>query len=102
MANTLTRTLLFGLIVIVAHVAQAQDRISLIPQPRQLTANGETFRLNRAHIALADPRSAEDRFAATDLVAEIKQVGIDLRVRTRRDRKAILIGVSNLPAVQKP
>ena len=101
MANTLTRTLLFGLIVIVAHVAQAQDRISVIPQPRQLTANGETFRLERAHIVLADSRSEEDRFAATDFVADVKQVGISLKTRGRRDRKAIVIGVTSLPAIEK-
>ena len=101
MANTLTRTLLFGLIVIVAHVAQAQDRISIIPQPRQLTANGETFRLERAHIVLADSRSEEDRFAATDFVADVKQVGISSKTRGRRGRKAILIGVSSLPVVKR-
>jgi hypothetical protein len=88
-------------IVLVAQIVSAQDRISIIPQPRQMTANGETFRLDRAHIVLADPRSAEDRFAATDFVAEVKQVGINLKVRGGRDRKAIVIGVRSLPAVQR-
>lgn len=96
MANTLTRTLLFGLIVVCAHVAHAQDRISIIPQPRQLTANGETFQLDRAHIVLADRRSAEDRFAATDFGQEF-----GLKIRGGRDRKAIVIGVINLRTVEK-
>lgn len=96
MANTLTRTLVFGLIVICAHVAHAQDRISIIPQPRQVTANGETFRLERAHIVLADPRSAEDRFAANDFGREFS-----LKVRGGRDRKAILIGLLSSPVIQK-
>jgi hexosaminidase len=74
---------------------QAQS-ISVIPKPRQLTPNGETFRLDRAHIVLADPRSAEDRFAATDFGQEFGP-----RIRGGRDRKAILIGVSGLPAIQK-
>lgn len=89
MPNTLTRTLVFGLIVCFAGVVQvhAQDRISIIPQPRQLTANGEKFSLDRAHIALADPRSVEDRFAATDFGQEF-----GLKIRGGRDRKAILIG----------
>ncbi|HKE58911.1 MAG TPA: family 20 glycosylhydrolase, partial [Pyrinomonadaceae bacterium] len=43
--------------------------------------------LDRAHVALGDPRSAEDRFAATDFSEEF-----NLRVRGGRDRKAILIG----------
>ena len=96
MANTLTRTLVFGLIVIVAHVVQAQDRIAIIPQPRQLTANGETFRLDRAHVVLADPRSADDRFAGTDFGKEF-----GLRIRGGRDRKAILLGQIDLPVIQR-
>ena len=82
--------------VICAHVAHAQDRISIIPQPRQVTANGERFRLDRAHIVLADPRSVEDRFAATDFGAEF-----GLRIRGGRDRKAIVIGVIGLRAMEK-
>lgn len=82
--------------VICAPLAQAQDRISIIPQPRQVTANGEQFRLDRAHIVLADPRSADDRFAATDFGEEFK-----LRIRGGRDRNAIVIGVIGLPAVEK-
>lgn len=82
--------------VVCAHVAQAQDRISIIPQPRQVTANGETFRLDRAHIVLADPRSAEDRFAATDFAQEF-----GLTIRGGRDRNAIVIGVTGLRGVEK-
>jgi hexosaminidase len=85
-------------------MVQAQSgptRISIIPQPRQLTTNSETFRLPRAHIALANPRSPEDRFAAGDFVDDVKEIGIGLRVRGGRDRKAILIGQIGLPAVQK-
>ena len=77
-------------------VAQGQDRVSIIPQPRQMTATGETFRLDRAHIVLADPRSAEDRFAATDFGEEF-----GLKIRGRRDRKAILIGLLSSPVIQK-
>ena len=96
MANTLTRTLVFGLVIGFAiGVAQGQDRVSIIPQPRQLSATGERFSLRGAHIVLADPRSAEDRFAATDFSQEF-----DLRVRGGRDRKAILIGVIGSSAIQ--
>src|ERR1041384_7427232 len=96
LANTLTRSVVFALMVICVHVAHAQDRISIIPQPRQVTANGEKFQLDRAHIVLADPCSAEDRFAGTDFGQEFS-----LRVTGGRDRKAILIGHIELPAIQK-
>jgi hexosaminidase len=82
-------------------VARAQDRISIIPQPRQVTPNGERFRLTGAHVALADPKSVEDRFAATDFVADVKEQGINLKVSGGRDRKAILIGVIGSPVIQK-
>lgn len=74
-----------------AWVVNAQP-ISVLPQPRQVTANGETFRLEGAHIVLADRRSDEDRFAANDLLAELREGGINLKVRGGRDRKAVLIG----------
>lgn len=96
MANTLTRSVVFGLIVICAHVAQAQDRISIIPQPRQVTANGEAFQLAGAHIVLADARSAEDRFAATDFGQEFGP-----RIRGGRDRKAILLGQISSQVIQR-
>jgi len=81
--------------VICAHVAQGQDRISIIPQPRQVTANGEAFQLAGAHIVLADSRSAEDRFAATDFGQEFGP-----RIRGGRDRKAILIGQISSQVIQ--
>ncbi|HEY8413089.1 MAG TPA: beta-N-acetylhexosaminidase [Pyrinomonadaceae bacterium] len=81
-------------------VAQGQDRISVIPQPRQVTTNSETFRLERAHVVLADARSEEDRFAAMDFVSDVKEAGIVLKVRGGRDRKAILIGRIELPVIQ--
>ncbi|HJT65767.1 MAG TPA: family 20 glycosylhydrolase [Pyrinomonadaceae bacterium] len=100
--NTLTRSLVFGLIVVCfACAVQAQDRISIIPRPRQVTANGERFPLSGAHIALADARSVEDRFAATDFIADLKEEGISLKIRGGRDRKAILIGLIGSPPVRK-
>lgn len=96
MANTLTRSVVFALMVICAPFAQAQDRISIIPQPREATANGEKFPLDRAHLVLADPRSAEDRFAANDFGEEF-----NLKIRGGRDRRAILIGLLSSPVIQK-
>ena len=98
MLNTLTRTLV--LLVVCSGAVCAQDRISIIPQPRQVVGNGEKFPLAGAHIALADAKSAEDRFAATDFITDVKEQGISLRVSNARNRKAILIGVIGSPAIQ--
>ena len=97
MLNTLTRSVVLGLIVVCGvGFAKAQERISIIPQPRQLTASGDRFRLERAHIVLADPRSGEDRFAATDFGE-----GFGLKVRGGRDRKAILIGLIGAQVIER-
>lgn len=82
---------------------QGQDttkgRISVIPQPRDVTATGESFPLERAHIALADPRSIDDRFAAADFIDDLKQTA-GITLKTGRGRRVILIGLFSLPAVQ--
>ncbi|HSD45221.1 MAG TPA: beta-N-acetylhexosaminidase, partial [Pyrinomonadaceae bacterium] len=97
MPNTLTRTVVFGLVIGVAiGVAQGQDRVSVIPQPRQMSATGQVFPLRGAHLVLADSRSAEDRFAANDFGEEF-----GIKVRGGRDRKAILIGPIGVESIQK-
>ncbi|MCA1579734.1 MAG: beta-N-acetylhexosaminidase [Acidobacteria bacterium] len=104
MRTTLTRTLVFGLIVLgtttVAHAQSRTINIQVLPQPRQLTATGQVFSLRGAHVELADSRSQEDRFAAEDFISDVKEVGINLKVRGGRDRKAILIGRIGLSAIQ--
>ncbi|HEY3579304.1 MAG TPA: beta-N-acetylhexosaminidase, partial [Pyrinomonadaceae bacterium] len=100
--TTLTRSLLFGLVIGVAlGVVQGQDRISIIPQPRQVTVISERFPLAGAHVVLADPKSAEDRFAAEDFLADVKEEGINSKIKGGRDRKAILIGQIGLATIQK-
>ncbi len=99
MLNTLTRSSHRRLIVLCLFVffalegAHAQEtnshsRISVIPQPRELTSTDESFRLDRgAHITLADPRSSEDQFAAADLMDDIKQTaGVSIKIDRRRGR----------------
>ena len=82
-------------------MTHGQDRISIIPQPRQLSANGEKFSLRGAHVVLADSRSEEDRFAVEDFIDEVRQEGISLKVRGGRDRKAILIGRIGAQVIEK-
>ena len=113
MTNTLARSSPLCVIVLslvfffAPGVARSQDtssrpRISIIPQPRELTVTQELFPLDRAsNIALADPRSADDQFAAADFVDDVMQTaGVPLKVRRNRGHHSILIGRLDLPAIQ--
>ena len=115
MLNTLTRTLglrltvlLLILVYLVCSVrAQPQSdsveaAIQVIPQPRTVSRTGERFWLSgNAHLALADPKSADDRFAANDFIEDVKQTnGINIRISRGTGRQSILIGLLNLPAIQ--
>ncbi|HEY9284612.1 MAG TPA: beta-N-acetylhexosaminidase [Pyrinomonadaceae bacterium] len=76
--------------------------VQVIPRPKQLTLAGGDFELTRrTRLALADPRSADDRFAAEDFVEDVRQTAdLTLRVGGRRDRDAILVGAIEHPAVR--
>jgi hexosaminidase len=113
MTNTLARSSLLCVIVLslfflfAPGVAQSQDatqrpHVSVIPQPRELTVTQELFPLDRAsHIALADPGSTDDQFAAADFIDDVRQTaGMSLRLRSNRGRHSILIGRLDLPAIQ--
>ena len=113
MPNTLARSSLLCVIVLSLFfffspgVARSQDttprpRVSVIPQPRKLNVTQELFPLNRAsHISLADPRSADDQFAAADFIDDVRQTaGVSLPLRRNRGRHSILIGRLDLPAIQ--
>lgn len=78
-------------------LAQAQTdtaAIQLIPQPRQITTQRETFSLGKTtRIALADPRASDDRFAAEDFVNDLRDsADLTLQIGTSRTRHAILVG----------
>ena len=113
MPNTLARSSPLCLIVLSLSFffapagARSQDtssrhRVSVIPQPRELTVTQELFPLDRAsHIALADPRSADDQFAAADFIDDLRQTaGVSLKLRRNRGHHSILIGRLDLPAIQ--
>ena len=111
MLNTLTRTSIKSLITVVttllvtALLVQAQDgdsKISVIPQPRQLSSTPERFQIDRAtRIALADPRSTDDQFAARDFIDDLKQTAAVTVRPGGRGRGSILIGRLDLPVVQR-
>src|SRR6185369_17115813 len=113
MANTLTRSLgsrliVVGLFLLVGNcVVRAQtsgdaSAIAVLPKPRQVTANGESFALDHGvYLRLADPKSADDRFAAVDFIDDVKQTsGIELRLSGGNRRREILVGKLDLPAIQ--
>ncbi len=85
-----------------AQETNSRPRVSVIPQPLELTSTGESFRIDRgAHITLADPRSSEDQFAATDFIDDIKQTaGVSIKIDRRHGRSTILIGLLSLPSIQ--
>ena len=113
MPNTLARSSLLCVIVLSlsfffapararSQGTSSRPRVSVIPQPRELTVTQEVFPLDRAsHIALADPRSADDQFAAADFIDDVMQTaGVSLKLRRDRGRHSILIGQLDLPAIQ--
>jgi len=109
MANNLTRTISLRLIVLLLFVplllldANAQERISIIPRPRELKATGQNFPLDKnAHIVVADPRSTDDKFAADDFVSDVKSTAnVSLKINRSRGRRAIILGLLTLPAIQQ-
>ena len=113
MQHTLTRTPVSRLIVVClvlfsapglirAQKGATTDRISIIPQPREMMATTAPFQLDRrTHITLADPRSAEDKFAAADFIEDVKQTArVTLTTSRNRGHKTILIGLIELPVIQ--
>jgi hexosaminidase len=117
MLHTLTRSalsrplVLLFLAVISYSVAIAQRRsegdfVRLIPQPRQIVLKQDRFQLssnisNNNRIVLADPRSEDDRFAATDFVNDLQETArLAMRIGGSRTRHSILIGSVDLPGVQ--
>ena len=110
MLNTLTRTSIkslnvFAIILLSAsslvHAQEPETKISVIPQPRQVSTNTERFTVDRStRVALADPRSTEDQFAARDFIDDLKQTA-EITIRTGgRGRRSILIGKLSLPVIQ--
>ena len=110
MPNTLTRTqpwrltVLLQMLVFFSVLANAQEstRLSVIPQPREMISSGTKFSLDRnTHITLADPKAADDQFAANDFIDDAKQTAnVTLKVSRGRGRKTILIGLLSLPSIE--
>ena len=83
-------------------LAQADSPIQVIPRPRQLTKTSDPFSLTRdVRVALADPRSEDDRFAAQDFIDDVRETtGLNLARGRRRERRTVLIGRLDLAPVR--
>jgi len=85
-------------------LATAQTpNIQIIPAPRQVTPGEGSFSLTRdARLILADPKSADDQFAAQDFLDDLKATGdISLSIGKGQPRRDILIGkIDSLPVAQ--
>src|SRR5437773_7136480 len=109
MKTTLTRTFLrqaaiLGALAFACPGASAQTpNVQIIPAPKQLTASEGKFDTGLdTHMALADPQSAEDRFAAQDFIDDVKQTaGVTVRLGGSGARREILIGRIDLPRIQQ-
>ena len=106
--SALSRPLVLLLLVVISYsvaIAQQQtdgDLVQLIPQPRQITLKSDRFQLsNNNRIVLADPRSEDDRFAATDFVNDLQETAkLAMKIGGSPARHSILIGNLDLPGVQ--
>ena len=101
MLNTLTRSaavrplLVLATILIAGSSALAQEQqVELIPRPRQITLKQDVFVLgNNTRIALASPRSEDDRFAVEDFQADLQETAkLSIKKTTSGSHHAILIG----------
>src|SRR5712692_9109754 len=109
MRTTLTRTFILrtailGAFALACVEASAQTpNAQIIPAPKQLTVREEKFEISLdTRMALADPQSVEDRFAAQDFIDDVKQTaGVTVRLGGNSARREILIGRIDLPRIQQ-
>ncbi|HYE65625.1 MAG TPA: beta-N-acetylhexosaminidase, partial [Pyrinomonadaceae bacterium] len=85
-----------------SQTAESPNALRLIPQPKQAASTTEVFRLGRnARVALADPLSADDRFAAQDFADDLRETaGVTVRIGKGGGRRTILIGSLDLAPVR--
>src|SRR6185503_12358890 len=93
--------LVWGLTIMACPLIRAQEpKIQVIPAPKKLERGQGTFKVNsKTRIVLADPKNAEDRFAASDFIDDLKKVaGLDLRIGSTSNND-ILIGTRSLSRI---
>ena len=96
-------TIVFALALTCGLAAAQTPNIQIIPAPRQVTPGEGSFSLTRdTRLILADPKSADDQFAAQDFLDDLKATGdISLSIGKGQPRRDILIGkIDSLPVAQ--
>jgi len=79
---------------------EPQNKIQVVPKPKSVASTGESFRLTRnARVALADPKSEDDRFAAQDFADDVRATS-GASVGVGKGKGRILIGTLALPRVR--
>lgn len=110
MRTTLTRSVSFKMTLVCALAvfcvsASAQTRTQVyspkvIPAPKQAASSSGSFPVHDARIALADTKSAEDRFAAGDFIDDLRTTAqVSLSIGKGKSRREILVGRLDLPSV---
>jgi hexosaminidase len=76
-------------------------QIQVIPKPKTVTPNGESFRLTRdTRVVLADPKSDDDRFAAQDFIDDVRATaGASVSIGGK-GKAQIFLGALSLPRVR--
>ena len=106
MKTTLTRTLALRTAIVIAlflpgAATHAQTpAIQIVPAPKSIDAGSGSFAIDkRAHVVLADSRSADDRFAAQDFIDDLKAAAaVSLTMGTGL-RHSIIIGALDRPSI---
>ena len=96
-------TIVFAFALSCGLAAAQTPNIQIIPAPRQVTPAEGSFSLTRdTRLILADPKSADDQFAAQDFLDDLKATGdISLSIGKGQPRRDILIGkIDSLPVAQ--
>jgi hexosaminidase len=96
------RLAIVSLVMLAATTVLGQSaKLQLIPQPKQLATTPDAFHLTRdTRIALADPKSEDDRFAAQDFIDDVKTTaGLSLPIGKIKSRRTILVGRLDLPEI---
>src|SRR5689334_18418589 len=74
-----------------AQTTESTNKIQVIPAPKQMTPGEGSFALRDARVALADPKSSDDQFAAQDFINDVKTAA-GATLSMGRGRRAVLIG----------
>ena len=107
MSATVTRTLalraaiMFAFALVPVSSRGQSPNIQVIPKPKQVNVGDGRFEIGRdTRIVLADNKSVEDRFAAQDLIDDLKATAdLALSIGKGKPRRPIVIGRLELPSI---